>query len=493
MMARGNEVEGELIDEKVKENFDLAVRLVKSLPQKGSFQPSYTEAAKIYSYFKQAKFGACNIPKPGFWDYINRAKWDAWTSLGSLTREEAMKNYVGEIKVLFVRVKELDDFKEREHEFADQLIPFCQANNISLSQAMLNVSKQQQLISEKQNGSLNADGNKEESLLPANGDFLTENDSECSIPVENGHDHSLLVEKSMPPLKSVKFNLSNDSSKESLSSENGIETNLTMELGAYNNDNHEDKTDDEDEIFCDPIDPSEIQEEGERVTESPLITTDSGVTFNETVIERPSPSKLPPALHESSSTDSLSQEPLLRTLKKPFHRNRSIKQKSPTSKPRYRQNAPRSNKRLEENNGHHQQPNNQSNSNNNHHRSRHPSNSQVALSHTSRVSQNNSTRDPGENPSDSTESYVSSTSNSSNTVGVKIVDALERMENNMQDIIYRLDSIEGTIKTVTKPKTTWWQLYLPSRSMMVWAVWPVIVNIAFFLYWRKIKRQRIKK
>lgn len=41
----------------------------------GSFQPSHALMLKFYSYYKQATQGACNIPRPAFWDVIGKAKW----------------------------------------------------------------------------------------------------------------------------------------------------------------------------------------------------------------------------------------------------------------------------------------------------------------------------------------------------------------------------------------------------------------------------------
>lgn len=493
-MMKDLEVAGETTD-KVKQNFDLAVRLVKSLPQKGSFQPSYAEAAKIYSYFKQAKFGPCNIPKPGFWDYINRAKWDAWTALGDMSTEAAMENYVSEIKVMFVRVKEVEEFKEKEHEFAETLIPFCQNNNIPLSQTLLDlVKKEQEKESAATNGKHKCNTNVEIVSLE-NDNVLSEVESECFIPVENGHDHSILVETALPPLKSVKFNLSSDGdikdieNEHFVSDQNGFNGNSQMIYGIENSGNKSEEEEDDEEIFCDPLNPADIKD-GERsnITESPLMTTDSGVTFNETVVERSSPKKQP--VVESTLSDSSSQEP---NVFHQVHRNRSQKHSKFRHHPHH---TGRSHKRLDGNHEsshrHHNGANDQSNSTNQH-RANRSSNRQIASnnSHTSRHSSRNNS-DSGGNSSDSSESYVSS-SGSGDTVGLKIVDALERMENNMQDIIDRLDSIEGTIRTVTKPKTPWWQEYLPSRSMMIWAIWPVLVNILFLLYWRRIKRQQIKK
>nr|XP_023656056.1 enoyl-CoA delta isomerase 2, mitochondrial isoform X1 [Paramormyrops kingsleyae] len=55
---------------------------------------------KIYALFKQATQGPCNTPKPGMLDFVNKAKWDAWSSLGSLRPEEARQQYVDLISSL---------------------------------------------------------------------------------------------------------------------------------------------------------------------------------------------------------------------------------------------------------------------------------------------------------------------------------------------------------------------------------------------------------
>uniref|UniRef100_A0A3Q2FPD6 ACB domain-containing protein n=1 Tax=Cyprinodon variegatus TaxID=28743 RepID=A0A3Q2FPD6_CYPVA len=55
---------------------------------------------KFYSYYKQATVGPCNIPRPGFWDVVGKAKWDAWNSLGEMPEEEAMAAYVDQMKLV---------------------------------------------------------------------------------------------------------------------------------------------------------------------------------------------------------------------------------------------------------------------------------------------------------------------------------------------------------------------------------------------------------
>ncbi|XP_041659942.1 acyl-CoA-binding domain-containing protein 5A-like isoform X2 [Cheilinus undulatus] len=81
--------------------FAAAVRVIRSLPEEGPFQPSDEMMLMFYSYYKQATLGPCNIPRPmGFWDTRGKAKWDAWSSLGNMTKEEAMKNYIENIQLI---------------------------------------------------------------------------------------------------------------------------------------------------------------------------------------------------------------------------------------------------------------------------------------------------------------------------------------------------------------------------------------------------------
>uniref|UniRef100_A0A3B4AK26 ACB domain-containing protein n=1 Tax=Periophthalmus magnuspinnatus TaxID=409849 RepID=A0A3B4AK26_9GOBI len=55
---------------------------------------------KFYKFYKQATVGPCNVPRPGFWDAVGKAKWDAWNSLGDMSKEKAMAAYVDEMKLV---------------------------------------------------------------------------------------------------------------------------------------------------------------------------------------------------------------------------------------------------------------------------------------------------------------------------------------------------------------------------------------------------------
>ncbi|XP_055007313.1 acyl-CoA-binding domain-containing protein 5A-like [Boleophthalmus pectinirostris] len=85
----------------LEEKFDAAVKVIWTLPEDGPFQPSDDMMLMFYSYYKQATLGPCNVARPtGFWDTRGKAKWDAWSALGNMTREEAMKNYVEDIQLI---------------------------------------------------------------------------------------------------------------------------------------------------------------------------------------------------------------------------------------------------------------------------------------------------------------------------------------------------------------------------------------------------------
>ena len=64
----------------------------------GSYQPSHELMLRFYSYFKQATEGPCMAPRPAFWEVVKKMKWEAWNRLGNMSQEEAMNNYVEELK-----------------------------------------------------------------------------------------------------------------------------------------------------------------------------------------------------------------------------------------------------------------------------------------------------------------------------------------------------------------------------------------------------------
>ncbi|NXL83795.1 ECI2 isomerase, partial [Alectura lathami] len=55
--------------------------------------PGNETKLKLYALFKQATEGPCKSPKPGMLDYVKKAKWDAWNSLGNLSQDGARQKY----------------------------------------------------------------------------------------------------------------------------------------------------------------------------------------------------------------------------------------------------------------------------------------------------------------------------------------------------------------------------------------------------------------
>ncbi|KAG8506943.1 Enoyl-CoA delta isomerase 2, mitochondrial [Galemys pyrenaicus] len=71
-------------------DFENAKNQVKLLKK----DPGNEVKLQLYALYKQATEGPCKMPKPGVFDFVNKAKWDAWTGLGDLPQETARQNYV---------------------------------------------------------------------------------------------------------------------------------------------------------------------------------------------------------------------------------------------------------------------------------------------------------------------------------------------------------------------------------------------------------------
>lgn len=83
-------------DEDLGEKFDAATKFVRGI--------SGTVGSEVllyfYARFKQARSGPCSTPKPGFFDFLGKQKWHAWSSLGSMAASTAMREYVSRLSAL---------------------------------------------------------------------------------------------------------------------------------------------------------------------------------------------------------------------------------------------------------------------------------------------------------------------------------------------------------------------------------------------------------
>tara|TARA_B100000035_G_scaffold315386_1_gene335687 strand:+ start:414 stop:668 length:255 start_codon:yes stop_codon:yes gene_type:complete len=74
----------------LEKQFEEATILVKTLKNK----PDNKTLLELYSLYKVATIGVNNTSKPWAVQLEARAKWDAWKSKDSLTKHEAMKEYI---------------------------------------------------------------------------------------------------------------------------------------------------------------------------------------------------------------------------------------------------------------------------------------------------------------------------------------------------------------------------------------------------------------
>ena len=80
----------------LKAQFDKAAADVKSL----SDRPDNDTMLRLYALYKQGSEGDVSGPKPGFFDFVGTAKYEAWAKLQGTGQDEAMQKYVDLVKKL---------------------------------------------------------------------------------------------------------------------------------------------------------------------------------------------------------------------------------------------------------------------------------------------------------------------------------------------------------------------------------------------------------
>jgi len=75
----------------IKEAFEKAVAASKELARR----PDNETLLQLYSLYKQATEGDINTENPpGMFDFVAKAKYDAWLKLKGVTPEDAMQKYI---------------------------------------------------------------------------------------------------------------------------------------------------------------------------------------------------------------------------------------------------------------------------------------------------------------------------------------------------------------------------------------------------------------
>jgi len=80
----------------VKTLFEQAVAESKALPDR----PSNETLLQLYSLYKQATEGDATGEAPNMFDFVAKAKYEAWLSLKGKSPEAAMKDYVALVEKL---------------------------------------------------------------------------------------------------------------------------------------------------------------------------------------------------------------------------------------------------------------------------------------------------------------------------------------------------------------------------------------------------------
>ncbi|TAK96850.1 MAG: acyl-CoA-binding protein [Aquabacterium sp.] len=76
--------------------FDKALADSKLLPAK----PDNNTLLQMYSLFKQGSVGDATGDRPGFTDFVGRAKYDAWAGLKGKSQDEAKQGYIDLVESL---------------------------------------------------------------------------------------------------------------------------------------------------------------------------------------------------------------------------------------------------------------------------------------------------------------------------------------------------------------------------------------------------------
>ena len=76
--------------------FEQAAKDVHALAER----PDNDTLLRLYGLYKQGAEGDVSGPRPGFFDFVGTAKYEAWAKLAGTPRDEAMQNYIDLVRKL---------------------------------------------------------------------------------------------------------------------------------------------------------------------------------------------------------------------------------------------------------------------------------------------------------------------------------------------------------------------------------------------------------
>ena len=80
----------------LQSRFEQAAKDIHSLPER----PDNDTLLRLYGLYKQGSEGDVRGPRPGFFDFVGTAKYEAWEKLAGVASEDAMKKYVDLVRKL---------------------------------------------------------------------------------------------------------------------------------------------------------------------------------------------------------------------------------------------------------------------------------------------------------------------------------------------------------------------------------------------------------
>jgi acyl-CoA-binding protein len=81
---------GDPVRSDLSRQFEQAAKDVQGLPER----PDNDTLLRLYALYKQGSEGDVSGPKPGFFDFVGTAKYEAWAKLKGTAQEDAMRKYV---------------------------------------------------------------------------------------------------------------------------------------------------------------------------------------------------------------------------------------------------------------------------------------------------------------------------------------------------------------------------------------------------------------
>ena len=80
----------------INSRFEQASIAAKSLPER----PDNNTMLQLYALFKQGSSGDVSGKKPGMFDFVGVAKYEAWERIKGLSQDDAQNQYVELVKKL---------------------------------------------------------------------------------------------------------------------------------------------------------------------------------------------------------------------------------------------------------------------------------------------------------------------------------------------------------------------------------------------------------